>query len=314
MRILLDSDNSAIFNIVNLCCERTNIELITLKDEPQECAYVIKDCNFDTKIDDYDFQRTLFLVPRYLVDDFKNTLYLPKPFLPIDLIKILKEISPDESAEFDVEEYDEAIDDGEIESQQEVEIENKFENIEFIEDSDFSENIGKTKQDLMHEIDDLQLYIKENFEKQDELTQKILSKLYENNSADKPIDEIIQEYKNALENTNLQNLEANNDNKKETSQPSGNFDFQVNKMLSILKMADFSGVKKEEKHVIDELDGALDLSNTITVFAPIDKERVKASLVKIIKKHLVSEIQSDNHLKEALKKLKLDINISLKER
>ena len=314
MKILLDSNTNSIFNIVNLCCERVNIELITLNDETQEYDFTIKDCSFDTDIDTYNTQKTLFLIPRYLIDDFKDKLYLAKPFLPIDLIKILKQILPNENIDIDDDiDLTEEIENENIENEEKDE----FENIEFIENNAFSENIGKTKQDLMHEIEDLQIHIKENINKQDEFTQKILNEIYESDS-DIPLDKLIEKYQKIVENTNLKNYEnlQNVNNSDNLSQD--NFEFQANKMLNLLKMANFTETqnitKEVEENFVDNFEGALDLSNTITVFAPIDKDRVKATLVKIIKKHLVNEIENDTHLKEAMKKLKLDINISLKER
>lgn len=89
MKILLDNDNASIANVVNICCERINAEVLPYSNDIDEYDLIIKNYDDGCDISEFDKTKTLFLVPKNLIGNFSSNLSLPKPFLPIDLINFL---------------------------------------------------------------------------------------------------------------------------------------------------------------------------------------------------------------------------------
>ena len=89
MKILLDNNNASIASIVNICCERINAEVLPYSNDIDEYDLIIKNCDENSDISEFDKTKTLFLVPKNLAGDFSSNLCLQKPFLPIDLINFL---------------------------------------------------------------------------------------------------------------------------------------------------------------------------------------------------------------------------------
>ena len=89
MKILLDNDNASIANVVNICCERINAEVLPYSNDIDEFDLIIKDCDENSDISEFDKTKTLFLVPKNIANNFSSCKYLQKPFLPIDLINFL---------------------------------------------------------------------------------------------------------------------------------------------------------------------------------------------------------------------------------
>ncbi|MBP5778745.1 MAG: hypothetical protein J6W17_02140, partial [Campylobacter sp.] len=89
MKILLDNNNAAIANVINICCERINAEVLPYSNEINEYDLIIKNYEPGCDISEFDKTKTLFLVSKNLIDNFSSNLCLPKPFLPIDLVNFL---------------------------------------------------------------------------------------------------------------------------------------------------------------------------------------------------------------------------------
>ena len=89
MKILLDNDNASIANVVNICCERINAEVLPYSNDISEFDLIIKNCDESCDISEFDKNKTLFLVPKSIINAFNSYKYLQKPFLPIDLINFL---------------------------------------------------------------------------------------------------------------------------------------------------------------------------------------------------------------------------------
>lgn len=84
MKILLDSKNSSIVNIVNICVERSNADLIN-----EDGEYDLLICDYDADEEkEFDFDKTLFLLAKG--QELSGAKYkLTKPFLPTDLINFI---------------------------------------------------------------------------------------------------------------------------------------------------------------------------------------------------------------------------------
>ena len=84
MKILLDSKNSSIINIVNICVERSNADLIN-----EDGEYDLLICDYDADEEkEFDFDKTLFLLAKG--QELSGAKYkLTKPFLPTDLINFI---------------------------------------------------------------------------------------------------------------------------------------------------------------------------------------------------------------------------------
>ena len=89
MKILLDNSNASIANVVNICCERINAEVLPYSNDISEFDLIIKNCDESCDISEFDKNKTLFLVPKSIINEFNSYKYLQKPFLPIDLINFL---------------------------------------------------------------------------------------------------------------------------------------------------------------------------------------------------------------------------------
>ena len=86
MKILLDNNNAAIANVINICCERINAEVLPYSNEINEYDLIIKNYEPGCDISEFDKTKTLFLVSKNLIDNFSSNLCLPKPFLPMEIL------------------------------------------------------------------------------------------------------------------------------------------------------------------------------------------------------------------------------------
>ncbi|NLY03529.1 MAG: hypothetical protein GXZ15_01605 [Campylobacter sp.] len=89
MKIFLSSKNPAISSIVNICCERTDNDLVS---DENSADLVIKDCEIAEDVENLD--NTLYLIPKDLeYIECKNRII--KPFLPTEMIKFIKNFTTD---------------------------------------------------------------------------------------------------------------------------------------------------------------------------------------------------------------------------
>lgn len=90
MRILLLSNNDAVINVVGICLDKPGFDVFNnSENEVENIDFVIKDVENLDDLSDCDFDKTLFLLPKDLIDKIDAKYKIVKPFLPKDLIDIL---------------------------------------------------------------------------------------------------------------------------------------------------------------------------------------------------------------------------------
>ncbi|MSN96360.1 hypothetical protein F1B92_04025 [Campylobacter sp. FMV-PI01] len=89
MKVFLDSqDKLGISTLVEISCDRGGFDLV------EDGAYdiLIKDVEKDEELLNFDENKTIFLLPKNLSDAYSFKNQIIKPFLPTELIQILKDI------------------------------------------------------------------------------------------------------------------------------------------------------------------------------------------------------------------------------
>jgi len=94
MKVLLEGNNQIVSKIVGTSCEQAGCDLLNNSiGDNDDFELLVKDCENDTEISEFDQEKTLFLVPKTAYDKIDAKYKISKPFLPIELINFLSEYS-----------------------------------------------------------------------------------------------------------------------------------------------------------------------------------------------------------------------------
>lgn len=200
MKILLDNNDQAISLIVATCCERVSANLKELDGVEEDYDLLIKDCDNDTNISEYNLYKTLFLLPRGSANRLSVKYFLEKPFLPNELIKFLNEflvsnVEIDDSNENDFLSLDDlpVLDNG-LDQQ----------NTKIDEDIATIANIVNE----IDKIDDKCDYdnIDENFNLDDDISLEEFAKNLDDNAS---LDDLVNQYENLKEDSFVDKVDKN---------------------------------------------------------------------------------------------------------